>query len=233
LERERACNHNCHSSKESFMLDNTVTLFHSPQSRSSCALMFLEELAAPYQLHVLNMKMGEQRHADYLAVNPLGKVPAIRHHGAVVTEQVAIFIYLADAFPKMALAPAIDSPLRGPYLRWMVYYAACFEPGIMDRALKRDPAPRVSSPYGDFDSMLANITEAIGKSPYLVGDHLSAADLLWGNGLRLGTMFKLLPENSIINEYVMRITSRPSFTKVAEIDGKLAAEHAEAAKAAG
>ena len=212
--------------------DNAVTLYHSPQSRSSCALMFLEELKAPYQLHVLNMKMGEQREAEYLAVNPLGKVPAIRHQGQVVTEQVAIFIYLADAFPQMGLAPALDSPLRGPYLRWMVYYAACFEPGLMDRALKREPAPRVSSPYGDFESMLANVTDVIGKSPYLLGDRLSAADLLWGNGLRLGSMFKLLPDNPAITEYVARITSRPSFAKVAEMDGTLAAEHARAAKAA-
>jgi glutathione S-transferase len=194
--------------------------------------MFLEELAAPYQLHVLNMKIGEQRQAEYLAVNPLGKVPAIRHHGEVVTEQVAIFIYLADAFPQMGLAPALDSRLRGPYLRWMVYYAACFEPGLMDRALKREPAPRVSSPYGDFESMLANITDVIGKSPYLLGDRLSAADLLWGNGLRLGSMFKLLPDNPVITQYVTRITSRPSFAKVADIDGKLAAQHAELAKAA-
>jgi glutathione S-transferase len=212
--------------------DNAVTLYHSPQLRSSCALMFLEELKAPYQLHVLNMKMGEQREAEYLAVNPLGKVPAIRHQGQVVTEQVAIFIYLADAFPQMGLAPALDSPLRGPYLRWMVYYAACFEPGLMDRALKREPAPRVSSPYGDFESMLANVTDVIGKSPYLLGDRLSAADLLWGNGLRLGSMFKLLPDNPAITEYVTRITSRPSFARVAEMDGKLAAEHARAAKAA-
>ena len=211
---------------------NTVTLYHSPQSRSSCALMFLEELGAPYQLHVLNMKAGEQRRPEYLAINPLGKVPAIRHNGAVVTEQVAIFIYLADAFPEAGLAPAIDSPLRGPYLRWMVYYAACFEPGIMDRALKRDPAPRVSSPYGDFDSMLANISDAIGKSPYLVGDRLSAADLLWGNGLRLGTMFKLLPENPNITEYVTRITSRPSFGKVAAMDADMAARHAAAVQVA-
>jgi glutathione S-transferase len=194
--------------------------------------MFIEELAAPYQLHVLNMKIGEQRQAEYLAVNPLGKVPAIRHHGEVVTEQVAIFIYLADAFPQMGLAPALDSRLRGPYLRWMVYYAACFEPGLMDRALKREPAPRVSSPYGDFESMLANITDVIGKSPYLMGDRLSAADLLWGNGLRLGSMFKLLPDNPVITQYVTRITSRPSFAKVADIDGKLAAQHAELAKAA-
>src|SRR5881275_3094149 len=101
----------------------TITLFHSPQTRSSGALTLLEELGAPYKLHVLNMKAGEQRRSDYLAVNPLGKVPAILHKGRLVTEQVAIFIYLADLFSKAGLAPTLGDADRGPYLRWLVYYA--------------------------------------------------------------------------------------------------------------
>src|SRR6185295_12795789 len=103
---------------------DTITLFHSPQSRSSGALTLLEELGAPYQLNVLNMKAGEQRRPQYLAVNPLGKVPAILHRGALVTEQVAIFIYLADLFPAAGLAAAVGQAQRGPYLRWLVYYAS-------------------------------------------------------------------------------------------------------------
>src|SRR5271169_3581506 len=134
--------------------NETIILYHAPQSRSSATLALLEELAAPYELHVLNMKAGEQRQKGYLAVNPLGKVPAIRHRGALVTEQVAIFIYLADLFPEAGLAPAIGDPLRGPYLRWMVYYAACYEPGLIDKAQKREPGPIAMSPYGDFDVML-------------------------------------------------------------------------------
>src|ERR1700722_8482231 len=116
--------------------DETLTLYHAPQARSSAALTLLEELGAPYELHVLNLKAGEQRQKGYLAVNPLGKVPAIRHRGALVTEQVAIFIYLADLFPEAGLAPAPGDALRGPYLRWMVYYAACYEPALVDRAMK-------------------------------------------------------------------------------------------------
>src|SRR4029077_14510816 len=107
--------------------DRKVTLFHSPNTRSSGALTLLEELGVPYELHVLNMKSGEQRRPEYLAINPIGKVPALKHGDALVTEQVAIFLYLADLFPEARVAPPIGDRLRGPYLRWMIFYAACFE----------------------------------------------------------------------------------------------------------
>ena len=110
-----------------------VTLFHSPNSRSGSALVLLEELGADYELKVLNLKTGEQRQPAYLAVNPMGKVPAIRHGDAVVTEQVAVYLYLADLYPEAGLAPAIGDPLRGPYLRWMAFYGSSFEPALMDR----------------------------------------------------------------------------------------------------
>ena len=204
---------------------DTITLYHSPQTRSSGALTLLEELGAPYELHLLNMKAGEQRQAPYLAVNPLGKVPAIVHRGALITEQVAIFLYLADLFPEADLAPAIGDPLRGPYLRWMVFYAACYEPGLVDRAMKREPAPLAMSPYGDFDLVMGAVLSQLAAAPYLLGDKLSAADILWGLALRWGTMFGLLPENRLIADYVARITARPSFAKVAALDAGLAARH--------
>lgn len=214
------------------MINNeTITLFHAPQSRSSGTLMLLEELGAPFELHVLNMKAGEQRQSAYLAVNPLGKVPAIKHRGELVTEQVAIFIYLADLFPKAGLAPAIGDPLRGPYLRWMVYYAACYEPALVDRAMKREPAPLAMSTYGDFDTMLGTIVERLTGSPYLLGDTFSAADLLWGMALQWGTMFKIVPETPVIADYVKRVSARPSFAKVAAMDAEWAAEHAAALNA--
>jgi len=121
-----------------------ITFFHSPHTRSSSTAILLDELGAPHELRVLNMKAGEQRQPAYLAVNPLGKVPAILDGDTVVTEQVAIFIHLADRFPEAKLAPALDDPLRGAYLRWLVYYAACFEPALMDRGMQREPAPHMS-----------------------------------------------------------------------------------------
>src|SRR5690349_16625106 len=104
-----------------------LTFFHSPNSRSTGVRILLEELGAPYQLHALNMKAGEQRQPKYLAINPMGKVPAVLHGDALVTEQVALTIYLADLYPEAGLAPALDHPLRGPYLRLLAFYGACFE----------------------------------------------------------------------------------------------------------
>jgi glutathione S-transferase len=212
-----------------------VTLFHSPQSRSSAALTLLEELGAPYRLHVLNMKAGEQRKPEYLAVNPMGKVPAIRHGETFVTEQVAVFIYLADAFPDAGLAPAIGDPARGAYLRWLVYYAACFEPAVTDKALKRSAGSPQTMPYGDFDTMFETFYDHLSKNAFILGDRFSAADVLWGGALHWMTLFGLLPERPAIKDYVQRITERPAYKKVTAMDAEMAAEHAaqvEAMKAA-
>ncbi len=105
-----------------------ITLFHSPNTRSTGVSTLLEELGAPYELHVLNMKAGEQRQPAYLAVNPMGKVPAILHGDVLVTEQVALICIWRTCFAEAGLAPGLNDKRRGPYLRWMAFYAACFEP---------------------------------------------------------------------------------------------------------
>jgi glutathione S-transferase len=208
--------------------DDTITLFHAPQSRSSGAFTLLEELGAPYDLHVLDFKAGDQRRPAYLAINPLGKVPAILHRGALVTEQVAIFLYLADLFPAAGLAPPTGDPLRGPYLRWMVYYAAAYEPAIIDKALKREPGPHAMSPYGTFDEMLGTVVDRLAASPYLLGDTVSAADVLWSLAFNWGTMFGIVPPNPIIAGYVQRMTGRPGFRTVMARDAELVAARAGA-----
>jgi glutathione S-transferase len=203
--------------------DRKVTLFHSPNTRSSSAVILLEELGVPYELHVLNMKVGEQRRPQYLAINPMGKVPALRHGDALVTEQVAIFLYLADLFPEARLAPPIGDPLRGPYLRWMVFYAASFEPAVIDTATQRDPAPLPMSPYGDFETMLRTLTGQLAKGPFLLGDRFTAADVLWGAALTWTTMFKLVPELPVIVEYIGRCGARPSVARAKARDAELVA----------
>jgi glutathione S-transferase len=160
-------------------VDRDITLYHSPNSRSSGVLTLLKELDAPFELRVVSIKAGQQRQGAYLSINPMGKVPAVKHGHAIITEQVAIYIYLADLFPEAGLAPALDDPLRGPYLRWLVFYAASFEPAIVDRALKRDPAPATMSPYGDYDTMLKTLVDQLAKGPYLLGERFCAADVLW------------------------------------------------------
>ena len=206
---------------------NTVTLFHAPHTRSSGTLRLLEELGAPYQLHVLNMKAGDQRQPEFLAINPMGKVPAIKHGNALITEQGAIFIYLADLFAKAKLAPSIGDPMRGPYLRWLVYYGSSFEPAVIDRALKREPAPLAMCPYGDFDTMLKTLTDQLAKKgPYLLGDRFSAADVLWGTALAWTTTFKLVPEQPVFMDYIALVNDRPAAKRATEKDVELAAAQA-------
>ncbi len=203
-----------------------VTLYHSPHTRSSGTLVLLEELGAEHDLHLLNMKAGEQRGAAYLAVNPMGKVPALRHGAALVTEQAAVFMYLAELYPEAGLAPPIGDPLRGPYFRWMVYYGSCFEPALVDRAMKREPAAPSTSPYGDYDTMLATLTDQLARGPYLLGERFSAADVLWGTALTWTTMFKLVPELPVLAAYMERVNARPAVARARERDAKLAADQA-------
>ena len=205
--------------------DRKLTLFHAPHSRSSGVLLLLEELGAPYDLNILSLKAAEQRAPAYLAVNPMGKVPAIKHGDALVTEQVAIYLYLADLFPQANLAPPIGDPLRGPYLRWMVFYAASFEPALADKASKVEH-PSQMSPYGDFDTMLGTLLAELGKGPYLLGERVTAADVLWGSALRWTTMFKLVPETPDVAAYIARMANRPAAIRAREKDAKLAAAQA-------
>jgi glutathione S-transferase len=200
-----------------------ITLFHAPNTRSFGTLLLLEELGAPYTLRVLNMPAGEQREAAYLAINPMGKVPAVLHGEALITEQVAIYLHLADLFPEAGLAPAPDDPLRGPYLRWMVFYAACFEPAIVDRALKREAGPPALSPYGSFDTMLETIRAQLARGTWLLGARFSAADVLWGAGLGYATQFGMVPPLPEIAAYSERCNDRPAVARTRGRDAELSA----------
>lgn len=198
-----------------------IVLYHTPQTRSCGTLALLEELHAPYTLRVLDMKAGEQRGAAYLAVNPMGKVPAVRHGDVVVTEQVAIGIYLADLFPEAGITPAIHEALRGPYLRWFVFYAACFEPAMIDRAMKREAGPVPMSPYGDLETTVATLIAQLSQGVWMLGDRFTAVDVLWGTALTWMTGFGLLEATPPVKAYVDRWNARPSVKRVAEIDAGL------------
>ena len=200
-----------------------VTFFHAPQSRSGGTRALLEELGVDYDLHVLNLKNGEQREPAYLAINPMGKVPAIRHGDALITEQPAVFIYLADLYHEAKLAPPIGDPLRGPYLRWLVYYGSCFEPAMVDKSMQREPAPPSTCGYGDYDTMLKTLVDQLEKGPWLLGDTFTAADVLWGTALNWTTMFKLVPELPVIRTYIDRVLARPAMQRAAVKDAGLVA----------
>ena len=202
-------------------MSGKITLHHAAPSRSSTALFMLEEIGAPYELKVLDLQKEEQHRPEQMAVNPMGKVPAIEHNGAVVTEVGAICTYLADAFPAAGLAPAIGDPLRGPYLRWMFFQGNCLEPAIIDHALKREPGRRGMMPYGDYDTTVGVLEKAIEKGPWFLGERYSAADVYVGSAIALGLQFKLLPERDAFKRYADRLAQRPAQQRATEIDGKL------------
>ena len=199
-----------------------IEFFHTPNTRSTGTRALLEELAADYEMHVLNMKAGEQRQADYLAINPMGKVPAIRHGDALITEQTAIFIYLADHFSSAGLAPPIGDPLRGPYLRWLAFYGSSFEPAVVDKTMKREAGAAIMSPYGDFDTMLATLTAQLDIGPWILGATFTAADVLWGTALSWTTQFELVPALPVIRAYIDRVLARPAMQRAAASDAALA-----------
>lgn len=211
------------------MTGERLTLYHAPNTRSFGVLVLLEELGASFDLHVLNIGAGEQRQQAYLSINPMGKVPAVMHGSSLITEQAAIYIYLADLFPKAGLAPALHDPLRGPYLRWMVYYAACFEPAIVDRALKRDPGPPGTVPYGDYDATIGTLMRQIEQGPYMLGDRFTAADILWGSALNWTSAFKLVPDTPAMRAYIQRFRDRPSVGHATARDAGIAQAQAAVA----
>jgi glutathione S-transferase len=211
-------------SVERRMADDLV-FYTNPMSRGRIVRWMLEEVGQPYRTEVLDYASTMKAPA-YRAINPMGKVPAIRHRGALVTEQAAITIYLADLYPTAGLAPKADDPLRGPYLRWLVFYGSSFEPAVVDHALKREPGPAAMSPYGDsYERVIDIVAEQLRTGPYLLGERFTAADVLWGMALNWTTMFKVVPERPEFMAYIERTSARPAVAKVREIDARLAAEH--------
>jgi glutathione S-transferase len=205
------------------MTESIITFFHNPQSRSAGVRVLLEALGAPYEVRFIDFKAGANRTPEFLALNPLGKLPTIRYRDAVVTEQVAIYIYLADLFPAAGLAPAFDDPRRGSYLRWIAFYGASFEPAVVDHAMKRPDIDAATSAYGSYDTILQTLVEQLGRGDYLLGERFSAADVLWGSALRWTTGFGIVPELPAIRAYIERVVAHPAFARAAELDAGLIA----------
>lgn len=199
-----------------------LTLYHAAPSRSSIVRWMLEELGEPYDLHVLTLLKGEQRQADYLEINPMGKVPALKHGDVIVTEAAAICTYLADEFPVAGLNVPVGDPQRGPYLKWLFFAPGCIEPAITDRASPRKEAPhRGRLGYGSFDLVMDVTANAVEPGPYLLGDHFTAADVVVGSTLRWGMMTKMMPERPEFVAYVERLAQRPAMQRTITLDQEL------------
>ena len=203
---------------------DTITLFHAPNSRSTGALTLLEELGAPYDLHVLNIQAGEQRQPAYLSVNPMGKVPAILHGDALVTEQVAIYIYLADLFPQAGLAPALNDKRRGPVFALdrvlcRMLRACARRQGDEARTWPDNDVAIRESRHGAVHLDRA----ARGRAIY-ARSGFPRADVLWGGALHWMTAFGLVSATPLVKAYIERVTTRPAFVRAKERDSALAAQ---------
>jgi glutathione S-transferase len=208
-----------------------LLLYHAAPSRSSIVHWMLEEVGEPYDIQLVSFKKGENLKPDYLAVNPMGKVPALRHGDAVISEAAAICAYLADEFPNAKLNVPIGTPERGLYLKWLFFGPSCLEPALMERAYPRkEPPPRAAQGFGEYETVVNVLANAAGSAkPYLMGEQFTAADVVIGSGLRWGTMFKLLPERSEFTAYTARLNARPALKRATEQDKKLQADQERSA----
>jgi glutathione S-transferase len=200
-----------------------LTLYHAAPSRSSIVHWMLEEVGEPYDIHLVSFKKGENRTPEYLAVNPMGKVPALRHRGVVITEASAICTYLADEFPRAKLNIPVGNPQRGVYLKWLFFGPSCVEPAIMDCAYPRkEQPPRAALGFGEYETVIEVLAKAAAAvRPYLMGEQFTAADVVIGSGLRWGTMFKLLPQRAEFTGYLARLEERPALRRATEKDAEL------------
>ncbi|HSN69930.1 MAG TPA: glutathione S-transferase family protein [Steroidobacteraceae bacterium] len=207
-------------------MSRDLVFYTHPMSRGRIVRWMLEELGQPYRTEVLDYGTT-MKAAEYLAVNPMGKVPALRHGDQVVTECAAICAYLADAFPQADLAPASDDPLRGAYYRWLFFGAGPVEMATMHKALGVEVPPerRGMVGYGSLEDVMRTLEAAVAPGPYLLGELFSAADVYLGSQIGWGLQFGTLEKRPALEAYAERIHARPAARRAREIDDALVAAH--------
>jgi len=203
------------------MADELV-LYTNPMSRGRVARWMLEETGEPYGVEVLDYATT-MKAPDYLAINPMGKVPALRHGDTVVTETAAICAYLADAFPQAQLAPPAGDRLRGPYYRWLFFTAGPLEAAVSNKALGFvvPPERERMMGYGRIDLVMDALEAAVSRGDYLVGNRFSAADLYVGSQLGFGMMFGTIEKRPAFAHYWQRLSTRPACVRAKESDDAL------------
>lgn len=193
-------------------------LYYNPQSRASVARWMLEEVGADYELVPVDFEKGENRSPEFLALNPMGKLPTlILPDGTVMTETAAILAHLADCFPQAGLAPAPATPERATYYRWLFFAPSCLEPAGVDAMMRKDapPLPRMALGWGSYDDVIDTIEGRLADRPYVTGDSFTAADLALGATLWWFSMFGAprVKESEAIMGFVGRITDRDAFKR--------------------
>jgi len=211
------------------MADELV-LYTNPMSRGRVVRWMLEEIGQPYKVEVLDY-VSTMKGPAYLAINPMGKVPALRHGEAIVTETAAICAYLADAFPQARLAPAPGDRLRAPYYRWLFFCAGPYEAASSNKVLGFvvPPERERMMGYGNIGRVLSTLEAAVSSGDYLVGNSFTAADVYVGSQIGFGMMFGTLEARPTFERYWQRLSARPAFVRAKQLDDEKAAELQKAA----
>ena len=196
-----------------------ITLYHRPQSRSTRFIFLLEELGAPYQIHVVSTRNRDGSGAiDPANPHPHGKVPAIADDGVVVFESPAIALYLTDKYAQAGLGPLAGEPGRGAYLSWLSYYTGVLEPAFMSKFMNTE-VPRGTAGWVPVEEAMPAVIRQLATGPYLLGERFTAADVLYGTTFAMFAQGGMLPDLPGVQEYAQRVVSRPAFARAAELQG--------------
>lgn len=202
----------------------SIVLYHHPFTRAASVIWMLEEVGAPYELRWLDLMKGHGRSPEYLALNPMGKLPTLVDGDVVVTEVAAIGLYLADRYAAGRLAPALDDPRRGTYFRWSLFAPSVIEPGSMAKMAGWSYKASQAG-WGEHATMLDTMEKAIGAGPFLLGEQFTMADVIFGGTLRYMMRFDMVEKRPAFTAYGDRLEARPALQRAEVKNAAIAAEH--------
>jgi glutathione S-transferase len=195
-----------------------MKLYWAPRTRSLRALWVLEEAGAPYERVRLDLSALEQKSAAFRAINPMAKVPALTDGSLAVAESGAICAYVAEAHPEAGLAPPVGDPARGRYLQWLFFSPGSIEQAFLVKSTNAQVRPEAAG-FGEFDRVFDVLEAAVAKSPWLLGERFSAADVMVGLDLHFGIdIFRLVPSRPALRDYVDRCLARPALQRAKAIE---------------
>jgi glutathione S-transferase len=194
-----------------------IQLYWSPRSRSFSGIWLLEETGLPYERVLTDIATGAQKAPEFLKINPMGKVPALKDGEAALGEAAAICAYIADRYPEVRLAPAPSDPKRARYLQWLFFSPSCIEPALIQIFTKLEVPPSTAA-WGSATQVFDVLDAALEKGPWILGDEFSAADIVIGSGLNFAVrLFKMVPSRPSFDAYIERCMARPAFQRAEKI----------------
>lgn len=201
----------------------SIVLYHHPYSRAANVIWMLEEVGSPYELRHVDIMAGGQKAPEVVALNPMGKLPVLTDGDVVVTESAAIGLYLADRYASGRLAPKVDDPARGTYLRWSLFAPSVIEPGAMAK-MAGWTFKEGSAGWGSYDAMIGAMESAVTKGAFILGDTFSMADVIFGGTLRYMLTFKMIEPRPAFTAYAERLSARPALQRAEARNAAIAAE---------